>query len=100
MNCNTLGKITFELPQTCKHNGTLTLLLNNMKDKYKNVANPESTDNGFLPIHIEDKLGGSLHIMAQASFAKSPKADYDKAITNRTWVFVGELDKNDNMGNF
>ena len=84
VNASNLGTITLVLPQSSADNAILSA---------KEVAN------GIESIGIMDKSGNSIHTMPEGFITTVAEAGYEKELTEREWVFMGDLPVNIIGGN-
>ena len=84
VNASNLGTITLVLPQSSADNAVLSA---------KEVAN------GIESIGIMDKSGDSIHTMPEGFITTVAEAGYEKELTEREWVFQGDLPVNIIGGN-
>ena len=71
------GRVTVILASTSESNGYLSEL----------VIADELSGTGTIPVLIRDSSGNDLHACENAWCVKMPSASYDKAATNREWIF-------------
>ncbi len=84
VNVSNLATITVVLPQSSADNAILSA---------KEVAN------GIESIGIMDKSGDSIHTMPEGFITTTAEAGYEKELTEREWVFMGDLPVNIIGGN-
>lgn len=94
---NENGKVTIDLPQSALKNSRLTALYKKIRDNYNDITAPVS--DRFASITVEDKLGGSKDVMPEGTPLRRPNNSYEASITDRTWVFVGQLTERGLEGN-
>jgi hypothetical protein len=71
------GRVTLTLAQTAVDNAYISELA---------IAD-ELAGGGTIPVTIRDKSGNDIHATETAWVVKMPVANYDKATTNREWIF-------------
>lgn len=94
---NENGKITIDLPQTALRNSKLTALYKSIRENYNDITKP--VNERFASITVEDTLGGSKDVMAEGTPQKRPGNSYEASVTDRSWVFVGQLNERGLEGN-
>ena len=83
-NLSNLATITVVLPQSSSNNATLSAF---------EVAN------SVVSILVKDNGGLSLHTMPEGVITGVPDSEYGKEVTDRTWIFQGDLPVNVIGGN-
>ena len=83
-NLSNLATITVVLPQSSADNATLSA---------------REVVNDVLSILIKDNGGNSLHAMPEGVITGVPDSGYEKEVTDRTWIFQGDLPVNIIGGN-
>ena len=83
-NLSNLATITVVLPQSSSNNAILSAF---------EVAN------SVVSILVKDNGGLSLHTMPEGVITGVPDSEYGKEVTDRTWIFQGDLPVNVIGGN-
>ena len=83
-NLSNLATITVVLPQSSSNNAILSAF---------EIAN------SIVPILVKDNGGLSLHTMPEGVITGVPGSEYGKEVTDRTWIFQGDLPVNVIGGN-
>jgi len=94
---NENGKITIDLPQTALKNSKLTALYKSIRDNYNDITKP--ANERFASVTVTDNLGGSRDVMSEGTPQKRPGNSYEASVTDRSWVFVGQLNERGLEGN-